>query len=803
MDSYGHITGQFNDRKRSIKNHSAVVIEKKPKVDLGSIVVYAHDLDPSLTIQKTRDLNPSYRMDFYEDFILGERNDAGHYMKKILFKVEDIIIGEGQAYGKKEAKANCIQNTAKELQKLCKVVPFFTRGKAMNMKSAFAKTKSVSARPINEIPAELPQRKPSPISLEQQIPIPTDGEKVLESLDLDDLAGLRFAYVEDMPFSYAIQRFAKENGMSYEVKDFEMVSSGRIKDQPGWGAKVILNGTQISSSFSIGKKAARNACLSSAMKVLRERCDYVETTGRKNGASVVTNDTSNPATKQIPAEPNTPVSTTPVTPHHNKPLPLKPVIFYHGETHGSSQAPVTDEVRKPEYYSENTLSGDTDIQIGRVQTARHLIASQDHVEVIHQIREQVHRTRPGRPYCAADAARWCGEEISQGIYQCGKNLLLIKDYLADTQSRLYNFTEDLSLTYYSKYCVLSIRGIEIAYGFGFNAKKKAFDMLEQILRAPEIYVISALRHNGGRVQPQLTIAVRPGNRGLGYILPMHFVTILAIDASKIEDVFRLEDLTLFMLDSLTNPHSIIARTAEFNNVKPVWKETCTKNNSMGGADWKMELFFVDVHVADGKGVTKKDAKQDCASNALKVMMEKCRVFSERAKQYDENALELEQVQCGQLSKELPYIARRQAHAEKKAAKMDKGAMMMKLMGWSGGGLGKLEDGDTNVVGHNSARIGGDKQGLGVDEDGRCKVSAQQAETLIARYASSKFTDDLAFSKRLGKEERKTIHRASQRYGLKSKSYGTGADRYLVVMRTAQQKLSMLQSGCKLQQASLI
>ena len=47
---------------------------------------------------------------------------------------------------------------------------------------------------------------------------------------------------------------------------------------------------------------------------------------------------------------------------------------------------------------------------------------------------------------------------------------------------------------------------------------------------------------------------------------------------------------------------------------------------------------------------------------------------------------------------------------------------------------------------------------------------------------------MAFSAELGKEERKVIHKAAMKHGLKSKSYGKGDDRHLVLGRTAQQKI---------------
>ena len=74
---------------------------------------------------------------------------------------------------------------------------------------------------------------------------------------------------------------------------------------------------------------------------------------------------------------------------------------------------------------------------------------------------------------------------------------------------------------------------------------------------------------------------------------------------------------------------------------------------------------------------------------------------------------------------------------------------------------------------------------------KISVSRQEAETLITRYASSDFLEDLAFSSSLGKEERAVIHKTARKYGLKSQSFGKGENRFLVVMRTPAQKLQML------------
>ena len=66
------------------------------------------------------------------------------------------------------------------------------------------------------------------------------------------------------------------------------------------------------------------------------------------------------------------------------------------------------------------------------------------------------------------------------------------------------------------------------------------------------------------------------------------------------------------------------------------------------------------------------------------MKTKCTVFNE--KNCDEGTMNVDEIK-GEKSKEV----------EKQDMKKDKGAMLMKLMGWKGGGLGKIEDGRIDIV----------------------------------------------------------------------------------------------------------
>ena len=71
------------------------------------------------------------------------------------------------------------------------------------------------------------------------------------------------------------------------------------------------------------------------------------------------------------------------------------------------------------------------------------------------------------------------------------------------------------------------------------------------------------------------------------------------------------------------------------------------------------------------------------------MKSSCTVFNERVKTESEGAVNLDGIKNGDIEGE--------AEKPVKPAKPDKGAMLMKLMGWSGGGLGKNETGRTDIV----------------------------------------------------------------------------------------------------------
>ena len=79
-------------------------------------------------------------------------------------------------------------------------------------------------------------------------------------------------------------------------------------------------------------------------------------------------------------------------------------------------------------------------------------------------------------------------------------------------------------------------------------------------------------------------------------------------------------------------------------------------------------------------------------------------------------------------------------------------------------------------------------------------------SLLNDFVSSETEKDLVFDKDLSVEDRKIIHKEAHRFGLKTRSEGSGEDRFLVVRKkqTANEILdSMMKNGGELNKYKII
>ncbi|KAF0306151.1 NF-kappa-B-repressing factor [Amphibalanus amphitrite] len=165
-----------------------------------------------------------------------------------------------------------------------------------------------------------------------------------------------------------------------------------------------------------------------------------------------------------------------------------------------------------------------------------------------------------------------------------------------------------------------------------------------------------------------------------------------------------------------------------------------------------------------KGSGAKTAKTLAAAEALATLQGQCYTIRLKTK-----ILAEEDVARGEL------VAAEGEAAQKVADGV--GGKLLAMMGWTGGGLGKQKQGITEPV--RLEEVVG-RQGLGSEKRTVTREFKDKTELRLRAYASKFQERDLSFSNEFSNEERKEIHSIAHRFGLKSKSYGKGEERFLVV-----------------------
>lgn len=222
---------------------------------------------------------------------------------------------------------------------------------------------------------------------------------------------------------------------------------------------------------------------------------------------------------------------------------------------------------------------------------------------------------------------------------------------------------------------------------------------------------------------------------------------------------------LVILENSDNAICIINDTAQFNKVTADYKFTVLPDHR-----WRCEVYLEGQFVAAGIG-PKKIVKHIAADEALATLRQtQAVVKSNLRKEGHSDAISRSQI-----------LARSGEEATRQEIKEDNiGNQLLRKMGWKGGGLGRDGEGIAEPI---RVKEQFSREGLGMDMDKTGnQLSKRDIEDIIRNYASSDRQDDLRFSTDLTNDERKQIHQISQKYGLRSKSYGQGRQRFLVVSR---------------------
>ncbi|KAJ8281678.1 hypothetical protein COCON_G00041970 [Conger conger] len=222
---------------------------------------------------------------------------------------------------------------------------------------------------------------------------------------------------------------------------------------------------------------------------------------------------------------------------------------------------------------------------------------------------------------------------------------------------------------------------------------------------------------------------------------------------------------LVILENSDNAICIINDTAQFNKVSADYKFMVLPDHR-----WRCEVYLEGQYVAAGIG-PKKTVKHIAAEEALATLRQtQAVVKSNLRKEGNVDAISRNQI-----------LARSGEEATRQEIKEDNiGNQLLRKMGWKGGGLGREGEGIAEPI---KVKEQFSREGLGLDADkpGN-QLSKRDIEEIIRNYASSDRQDDLRFSTELNNDERKQIHQISQKYGLRSKSYGQGRQRFLIVSR---------------------
>lgn len=222
---------------------------------------------------------------------------------------------------------------------------------------------------------------------------------------------------------------------------------------------------------------------------------------------------------------------------------------------------------------------------------------------------------------------------------------------------------------------------------------------------------------------------------------------------------------LIILENSENAICIINDTAQFNKVTAEYKFTVLPDHR-----WRCEVYLEGQYVAAGIG-PKKLVKHIAANEALATLRQtQAVVKSNLRKEGYSDAISRSQI-----------LARSGEETTKQEIKEDNiGNQLLRKMGWKGGGLGRDGEGIAEPI---RIKEQFSREGLGMDMDkSGHQLDKRDIEGVIRNYAVSERQDDLRFSTDLTNDERKQIHQISQKYGLRSKSYGQGRQRFLIVSR---------------------
>ncbi|KAH8265452.1 hypothetical protein KR038_008231, partial [Drosophila bunnanda] len=184
-----------------------------------------------------------------------------------------------------------------------------------------------------------------------------------------------------------------------------------------------------------------------------------------------------------------------------------------------------------------------------------------------------------------------------------------------------------------------------------------------------------------------------------------------------------------------------------------------------------EILVNEEVVASGEGENLKVAKMAAFQQALLLLQSHCYSIKLNATR---ETIKVEKSKNGvniNVTKESA-----DSLGDPKLDASNKGYRMMRMMGWTGGGLGRQKQGREEPVGY---LLKSNRNGLGsINPQGKLGDYLK----LIKNYKNSDDMRDMQFEPTFSKEERAAFHQMASRLGLRSSSYGTGETRRLMITK---------------------
>uniref|UniRef100_A0A224Z444 Nfkb repressing factor n=1 Tax=Rhipicephalus zambeziensis TaxID=60191 RepID=A0A224Z444_9ACAR len=301
-----------------------------------------------------------------------------------------------------------------------------------------------------------------------------------------------------------------------------------------------------------------------------------------------------------------------------------------------------------------------------------------------------------------------------------------------------------------------------------ESKRLAFqEIWDNFSRVPEI-----IKPPSRVPAPSRKLVQKPGNRRSSLKPPAYPVG--GCLQQKLADDDRELDLETLVVVQATNPPgdvmATLSRTATANKLRSRFDVECTDSG------YTCTFVLGHCEIKNGVGETSQEAKLEAASASLAYLQSIAPTL----------LLKRRVDGCGPELTKNTFGVSDESNVPEQITPENIGHKLLKMMGWSGGGIGKEGVGIVEPV---MLKETCGRNGLGFGSPGRMDSNFKtKVHQVLKEFAETVVMQDLVFSPEFDNEERKFMHSVAHTYGLRSVSVDGPSGRFL----TVRHKLSVRQ-----------